>query len=98
MYVNSPVVRSRLRYDLKSIPRNRMMDRVVNKRVLFMPALLVGAALSCFAATAGSGPSAWVGDFSPIPAADWNYDRAAHLLERAGFGGTPEEIEALAAM
>ncbi len=30
--------------------------------------------------------------------ADWNYDRAAHLLERAGFGGTPEEIEGLVKM
>lgn len=35
---------------------------------------------------------------SPIKAADWTYDRAAHLLERAGFGGTPSEIERLAAM
>ncbi|HEY1583696.1 MAG TPA: DUF1800 domain-containing protein [Chthoniobacterales bacterium] len=25
---------------------------------------------------------------------DWNYQSAAHLLNRAGFGGTPEEIEA----
>lgn len=29
---------------------------------------------------------------------EWSYERAAHLLERAGFGGTPEEIEKLAAM
>lgn len=35
---------------------------------------------------------------SPISGADWNYPRAAHLLERAGFGGTPGEIEWLAAM
>ena len=35
---------------------------------------------------------------SPIAGADWNYARAAHLLERAGFGGTPGEIEWLAAM
>jgi hypothetical protein len=27
--------------------------------------------------------------------ADWNYDRAAHLLAHAGFGGTPAEIEKL---
>ncbi len=33
---------------------------------------------------------------SPISAADWTYDRAAHLLERAGFGGTPAQIEQLA--
>jgi hypothetical protein len=43
-------------------------------------------------------PAAWTNDLSPIAPADWNYDRAAHLLERAGFGGTPEEIEKLAAM
>lgn len=45
-----------------------------------------------------SGTSQWQNDLSPITAADWNYERAAHLLERAGFGGTPEEIEALARM
>ena len=42
------------------------------------------------------GPSAWKDDLSPISAADWNYDRAAHLLAHAGFGGTPVEIERLA--
>ena len=29
----------------------------------------------------------------PSAPQDWSYDRAAHLLERAGFGGTPEEIQ-----
>ena len=43
-------------------------------------------------------PAKWQNDLTPIGAADWNYDFAAHLLERAGFGGTPEEIKALAAM
>ncbi|MEK7882846.1 DUF1800 domain-containing protein [Methyloversatilis sp. NSM2] len=42
--------------------------------------------------------SPWAGDLAPIAAADWNRARAAHLLERAGFGGTPEEIDALARM
>jgi hypothetical protein len=46
----------------------------------------------------GAGPAAWANDLSPIAAADWNYARAAHLLERAGFGGTPDEIARLAAM
>src|SRR5580700_7867020 len=50
------------------------------------------------AAGPGAGPASWVGDLSPIAPSDWNYDRAAYLLERAGFGGTPEEIQALAAM
>ena len=40
----------------------------------------------------------WVDDLNPISEADWSYDLAAHLLERAGFGGTPEEIQALAEM
>jgi hypothetical protein len=33
-----------------------------------------------------SGFSSWQNDLSPIPNTDWNYDTAAHLLERAGFG------------
>jgi uncharacterized protein DUF1800 len=43
-----------------------------------------------------AGPPAWQNDLTPIAPADWNADFAAHLLERAGFGGTPEEIAALA--
>ena len=43
-----------------------------------------------------SAPQDWANDLTPIAATDWNYQRAAHLLERAGFGGTPEEIEKLA--
>jgi uncharacterized protein (DUF1800 family) len=37
-------------------------------------------------------------DLSPIPASSWDYAAAAHLLERAGFGGTPDDVELLAAM
>jgi len=35
---------------------------------------------------------------APISASQWSEDRAGHLLRRAGFGGTPSEIRALAAM
>jgi uncharacterized protein (DUF1800 family) len=42
------------------------------------------------------GPASWKDDLSPIAASDWSYDRAAHLLAHGGFGGTPEEIQALA--
>src|SRR5579871_1647813 len=42
-----------------------------------------------------TGPAAWQNDLTPISAKDWNYDFAAHLMERAGFGGTPQEIQAL---
>ncbi|CDP51368.1 hypothetical protein [Devosia sp. DBB001] len=37
-------------------------------------------------------------NLSPIRREDWDGRRAAHLLERAGFGGTPSEIERLAKM
>jgi len=49
-------------------------------------------------AAPGLTPSTWTDDLTPISATDWSYDRAAHLLERAGFGGTPQEIARLAAM
>jgi uncharacterized protein (DUF1800 family) len=40
----------------------------------------------------------WADDLSSIAATDWSFDRAAHLLERAGFGGTPQDIARLEAM
>jgi len=46
----------------------------------------------------GAGPAQWINDLTPIGPEDWSYDRAAHLLERAGFGGRPEEIARLASM
>jgi hypothetical protein len=61
------------------------------RRVVFLAALC--AAVST-AQTAG--PVKWQDDLTPIAPADWNYESAAHLLERAGFGGTPQEIQALA--
>lgn len=33
-----------------------------------------------------------------FPAKDWDYEAAAHLLNRAGFGGAPEEIDKLHAL
>ena len=39
------------------------------------------------------GSAEFKGDLSPMPAGNWNYDNARHLLDRAGFGGTPEEVE-----
>ncbi len=46
----------------------------------------------------GARSEEWVDDLSSIIAADWNYQTAAHLLERGGFGATPEEIERITAM
>lgn len=72
--------------------------------LILLTSALVASSLNFSAAAinkkleAGAGPAAWVGDLSPIAKADWNYARAGHLLERAGFGGTPEEIERLAKM
>ncbi|MCB1672594.1 MAG: DUF1800 domain-containing protein [Gammaproteobacteria bacterium] len=57
---------------------------------LLVPVLLVSATASA--------QQSWQDNLAPLAAADWNYDRAAHLLERAGFGGTPDQIQALAAM
>jgi hypothetical protein len=72
------------------------------RRLEFLGTLLAAAAaITAYPSPAmaqTAGPPAWQNDLTPIGAADWNYDFAAHLLERAGFGGTPEEIEVLAKM
>ncbi len=57
-------------------------------------AVMLLSAVSVIAQTAG--PPAWQNDLTPINPSDWNADFAAHLLERAGFGGTPDDIAALA--
>jgi uncharacterized protein (DUF1800 family) len=44
------------------------------------------------------GPATWQDDLSPLPRTEWSFDRAAHLLAHAGFGGTPEEIRKLTDM
>jgi len=44
----------------------------------------------------GPGAQAQVGDLSPITDSMLGEARAAHLLERAGFGGRPDEIAELA--
>ena len=61
-------------------------------------AAVLAVSVAALASGAPAATDSWRGDLSPIGAEDWNYDRAAHLLERAGFGGTPEEIARLAAM
>ena len=37
-------------------------------------------------------------DLAPLPAAQFDASAARHLLARAGFGGTPAQVDALAAM
>jgi len=65
----------------------------MSRRLWFPVWVLAGAAVLAAPAT-----SSWIDDLSPIASSDWNRQRAAHLLERAGFGGTPDDIEKLAAM
>jgi hypothetical protein len=63
----------------------------------FLVAALGGRAHTVPAAPAtAAGPAEWTGDLSPLAATDWSYERAAHLLERAGFGGDPAGIARLA--
>lgn len=66
-------------------------------RILFATAIALAIATPGWAATA-AGPAAWTDQLLPISAADWTPQRAAHLLARAGFGPTPEEIALFAAM
>ena len=51
---------------------------------------------SCVSAVALATPAGWQDDLSPISEADWNLERAAHLIERTGFGSTPAEIASFA--
>lgn len=71
-------------------------DRAGQPRWVSVVALLVSVPSLCDAATSRS--LEWVDDLRPVSTEDWNYERAGHLIERAGFGGTPEEIRSLSAM
>jgi uncharacterized protein (DUF1800 family) len=58
--------------------------------------VLVGAlSLAAFGSARAAAPERQ-GDLRPIAASDWNEASAAHLLERAGFGATPDEVRRLA--
>jgi uncharacterized protein (DUF1800 family) len=63
-----------------------------------LTAAIAGHAGSAHVLASAPGPASWQDDLAPITTADWNYDSAEHLLDRAGFSGTPEEIQKLAAM
>ena len=66
------------------------------------PPLFACLALLAAAAAVRGGPleasAEWVDDLRPIGEADWTYDRAAHLIERSGFGAAPDEVRKLASM
>ena len=65
------------------------MIRTAGQTVL----LLVMLAAEQCRADVPTTPAEWVDDLRPIAAADWNHERAAHLLRRAGFGATPKDIQ-----
>ncbi len=75
-------------------------DRQCTRARVIILASLVGFLLCvpAFGEPENEEAATWVDDLNPISEADWSHDLAAHLLERAGFGGTPEEIQALAEM
>lgn len=59
---------------------------------------LICLMLLVFAVQLKAAPAAWRENLEPLPPESWSRDRAAHLLERAGFGATPSEVNRLAAM
>lgn len=66
-------------------------------------ALLTGFCAAAYSQTTpasdtGAAVSAGSADLAPISAHQWTPAAAAHLLERAGFGGSPAEVARLAAM
>jgi Protein of unknown function (DUF1800) len=73
------------------------MRKIVSFAALLLVAL--GAtARTLSSIDSGASTDTWAGDLSPIAASDWNAGRAAHLLERGGFGAAPEDIVRFAAM
>jgi hypothetical protein len=68
------------------------------RRHRWLAVIAAALALAGAVTAAAPTPAGWTNDLSPIAATDWNAARAAHLLERAGFGGTPEEVARVAAM
>ena len=71
---------------------------IVARQILFAVLLLAVGVAPGGAAGEAAGPPSWQNDLAPIGPGEWDYQKAAHLLERAGFGGTPAEVERLAAM
>lgn len=66
------------------------------RRTLVLLVAVLSSSIAFPSLAQWSGPASWQDDLSPLGATNWNYEAAAHLLERAGFGDTPDEIQALA--
>ena len=58
--------------------------------------LFVSVMLLSGLAQATTSTDPWVNDLRALAPGDWNEEKAKHLLERAGFGATPDEIQRLA--
>ena len=65
---------------------------------LILLAWLCWAASMATAAAPRAAASSGQDDLRPVADAQWSSASAAHLLQRAGFGGRPDEIEALTAL
>ncbi|MEW6304563.1 MAG: DUF1800 family protein, partial [Verrucomicrobiota bacterium] len=59
---------------------------------------LKAAALQQALDNAAKAAATLAGGLTPLPAKEWDYAKARHLLWRAGFGGSPEEVSRLHAM
>ena len=70
------------------------MNAKLNKILTILTATLT---LSCLMASSWAA-SDWIDDLTAISENDWNYERARHLVERAGFGDTTISIERLVTM
>ncbi len=80
-----------------SLPRCLAIATIV-VAVVTVPGRTIPAVAAGQSAPVDAGPAVWAGDLTPIATSDWNYDRAAHLIERAGFGAAPDEVARLAAL
>jgi hypothetical protein len=80
---------------LKNLP-NPVCSRLCSEiRELSGKLLIVLALLGC---QVNQSMGADVDSLEPLSSSAWSYGHAAHLLERAGFGGTPEVVTRFAQM
>ncbi len=70
------------------------------RTLLHLTMATLGAALMALTSPvrANETPHPWTHKLQALSSSDWNRERAMHLLERAGFGGTPQDIDRLAKM
>lgn len=63
------------------------------RRLPSLAAAALAALLGVCTALQAATPDPWQDDLRPIARSDWTRERAAHLLERTGFGPLPIEID-----